>query len=125
MTRATKPQARALPKRLRTTSEARFRFDTLVAAFAKTRDVSVRPGWGAGNLVLSIGRKMFALFTTVGFVAKLPRARVDELVSTGAGVRLDPRKDGRLMKEWLVADARADWPSLAREAHKFVRGDGT
>ncbi|MDB4957177.1 MAG: hypothetical protein JWO36_4746 [Myxococcales bacterium] len=67
---------------------------------------------------------MFALFTSVGFVAKLPRARVDELVNVGAGARFDPRKDGRVMKEWLVADSGADWSSLAREAHRFVRGGG-
>jgi hypothetical protein len=33
------------------------------------------------------------------FVAKLPRGRVDELVSGGSGEYFDPGH-GRLMKEW-------------------------
>ncbi len=55
-------------------------------------------------------------------VAKLPRARVDELVGVGRGERFDPAH-GRLMKEWLsVTDEALDWLAVAREAHHFVKG---
>jgi len=71
----------------------------IVAAFTRRRGVTVEPGWGAGNLVLKLGAKIFAK----------------------SGTRFDPRKNGRVMKEWLVANARADGLSLAEEAHAFAR----
>ena len=39
----------------------------------------------------------------------------------GVGVRFDPRRDGRVMKEWLLVDVGAarQWSSLAREAFAF------
>ena len=48
--------------------------------------------------------------------------RVDELVDGGVGVRFDPRRDGRVMKEWLVVEVAAarQWSSLAREAFAFA-----
>jgi len=50
----------------------------------------------------------------------LSKERVDELVRDGVGERFVSRP-GRLMKEWLVVDARkADWAELAREACDFV-----
>jgi hypothetical protein len=54
-------------------------------------------------------------------VLKLPKARVEELVATGAGHRLDPRH-GRVMKEWLALDpsADADPIALAAEARDYV-----
>ena len=57
-------------------------------------------------------------------VVKLPRARVDELVEAGQGKRFDPRRNGRLMKEWLVVPpaSAADWLALANEGLGFVRG---
>jgi hypothetical protein len=52
---------------------------------------------------------------------KLPRARVDTLVGSGAGVRFDANK-GTPMKEWFCLDAGADltWSDLAREALEFA-----
>jgi hypothetical protein len=46
-------------------------------------------------------------------------------VDGSKGKRFDPRRDGRLMKEWLVvrSDA-ASWVSLAREAYGFIAGAG-
>jgi hypothetical protein len=36
--------------------------------------------------------------------------------------RFDPRGDGRAMKEWIaIADPKAAWLALAREAYRFVR----
>jgi hypothetical protein len=55
------------------------------------------------------------------FVAKLPKARVDELIEAGTGKRFDPGH-GRLMKEWVsIGSGEADWVALAREAHRHVK----
>ena len=55
------------------------------------------------------------------FVVKLPKSRVDDLVSAGAGERFDPGH-GRLMKEWIVVtSSKDDWIKLATEAYHFVK----
>lgn len=54
-------------------------------------------------------------------IVKLPKARVDTLVSSGTGKHFDPGQ-GRLMKEWVVVGAGcAPWVDLAREAYDFVK----
>jgi len=54
-------------------------------------------------------------------VQKLPKARVDELVASGAGERFDAHRD-RPMKEWLAVRSQSpeEWLQLAREALEFV-----
>ena len=94
-------------------------FARIVAAFAKDRSVT------AGKLMSSYGLKVkgkiFAMFGRGKFVAKLPKHRVDELVSGGIGDRFDPGH-GRLMKEWIAIDSRTEnWLELAKEAYKFVK----
>jgi len=98
------------------------RLATVVAAFARHRHVT-RGGKGFGSTGLKVNGKLFAFISSKGkFVAKLPRERVDELVSAGAGEPFDPGH-GRLMKEWVAVDpGRADLVDLARAAHRFVRG---
>jgi hypothetical protein len=96
-------------------------FESVAKAFAKTRAVALEKGWGSDSLCLKVGGKIFAMTTGAGFVAKLPKARVDELVAAKLGKRFDPRKNGRVMKEWFVASERCDWVELAREAHAFVK----
>jgi proline racemase len=93
---------------------------SIVAAFTRRRGVIVEPGWGAGNVVLKLGAKIFAIVGEDRLVVKLPKARVDELVAAKSGMRFDPRKNGRVMKEWLVVGPRADGPALAKEAHAFA-----
>lgn len=97
------------------------RFAALVAAFEKTPGVT-REGTGFGSAGLKVGGKIFAMLVRGALVVKLPRARVDAFVVAGEGERYDPRRDGRLMKEWLVAGPALDedWLSLAREALAFV-----
>jgi hypothetical protein len=69
-----------------------------------------------------VNGKIFAMIARGKFVAKLPRVRVDGLVTGGVGERFDPGR-GRLMKEWLaVGPGKADWVELAREAYRYVRG---
>ena len=57
------------------------------------------------------------MFVRGRLVLKLPAARVDELVSAGAGLHFDANK-GIPMKEWLSLDPGSDedWLALAREA---------
>jgi hypothetical protein len=96
-------------------------FRPVVAAFAREPQVVADKGWGAGNTVLKVKGKIFAMTMKGDLVAKLPKARAAELVADGTGVYFDPRRDGRLMKEWVVVRAgRASWIELAREAHRFV-----
>jgi hypothetical protein len=101
-------------------------FAPLVAAFGRDPEVLVERGWGAGNIILKVGGKIFVMSMRGDLVAKLPKKRVDALVDDDLGVRFDPRRDGRMMNEWVVVgpDA-ADWVSLAREALAFVRAGGT
>jgi len=93
----------------------------VVAAFAN--DPNVRQGRMFGSSsVLTVNRRIFAMLVKQRFVAKLPRERVDELVSGGSGAYFDPGH-GRLMKKWVTVNAKqAAWVELAREAYRFVKG---
>ena len=98
------------------------KFARLVARMAGEPRVTVDAGWGKGNVVLKVTGKIFAILSDDRLVVKLPKARVDELVTAKKGVYFDPRRDGRLMKEWIsVADRKAPWLELAKEAHRFVK----
>ena len=95
------------------------RFVPVVNSFAEIRDVS------AGRLMASYGLrvngKIFAMFGRGKFVAKLPKERVDGLVSSGHAERFDPGH-GRLMKEWVALEAGSEnWIDLAKEAYQFVK----
>ena len=87
-------------------------------------DPRVSEGTGFGSRPgLRLGKKVFAMLGAQGeLVVKLPRDRVDALVASGAGARFDPRRDGRLMKEWAtVPIARSgQWGRLVGEAFEFV-----
>ena len=77
---------------------------------------------GFGSAELKVHGKIFAMLVRGRLVVKLPRARVDALITADQGERFDPRRDGRLMKEWLAVDpaAKEEWLPLAREALAFV-----
>jgi|HubBroStandDraft_4_1064222.scaffolds.fasta_scaffold216236_2 hypothetical protein len=94
-------------------------FAPVAAAFAG--DGLVTSGMMMSSYGLKVGGKIFAMSHKGMLVVKLPKPRVDELVSTGKGKRFDPGH-GRLMKEWaVVGSAGPDWVALAREAYRFVR----
>ncbi|MDQ6772730.1 MAG: TfoX/Sxy family protein [Candidatus Dormibacteraeota bacterium] len=86
---------------------------------AATEPLARRRFGGSG---LKLGRRLFAMPVRGRLVVKLPRGRVDELVAAGAGERYDPRRDGRLMKEWLHLSPMSgeDWLGLATEALEFA-----
>ena len=98
-------------------------FRHLMQRLLQERGVHQGTGFGS-NPGLRVGTKIFAMLARDGLVVRLPRARVDELVASGAGTRFDPRRDGRLMKEWVVVsvERRRLWGGLSDEALAFVRG---
>ena len=77
-----------------------------------------------GSSGLKIGGKIFAMLVRGRLVLKLPRSRVDALVAAGEGERFDPRRDGRVMKQWLVLDpaSQLERLPLASKAMQFVGG---
>ena len=96
-------------------------FMPVVAAFTDDPDVSRGKMFGSSS-VLTVNGRIFAMLVKERFVAKLPRERVDELVSGGSGAYFNPGH-GRLMKEWVTVNAKqAAWVELAREAYRFVKG---
>ena len=102
------------------TSEQKFA--KIISALKRNPKVSVGAAKrGFGSSALCVGGKIFAMLSSKGaFVIKLPKNRVDALVTLGIGARFELGRN-RVMKEWLVIDsAAADWLSFAREAMKFV-----
>ena len=99
------------------------RFAPVVAALAGKRDVTRESRQGFGSGALKVDGKIFAMITPhAEFVVKIPKARVDELVSQGVGERFEPGP-GRVMKEWLALNGQPDlWTELAKEAYQFVKG---
>ncbi len=111
---------RATSKGIREDDSVDPKFSRIVDAFAADRDVKY------GRLMASVGLKVkgkiFAMLVGGRLVVKLPRLRVTELVQAGDGEFFDPRRDGRLMKEWLVLTGETTtWVELAKEAYQFVR----
>jgi hypothetical protein len=97
------------------------RFQKVIAAFAG--DPQVTSGEMMASVGLKVGGKIFAMVSRGHFVAKLPRPRADELVRSGEAAFFDPRRDGRVMKEWIeLKGASPDWLGLAHEARAYVGG---
>jgi hypothetical protein len=103
------------------------RYSTVVKALAGKRGVThsdeagSRRGFGAS--ALKFDNRIFAMLASGDrFVVKLPRERVEDLVNAGDGEPFDPRRNGRLMKEWLVVGAGLEerWLPLAREALEYA-----
>lgn len=97
------------------------RFAALVRTLSARKGVVLAPGFGSSHAVLKIRSKVFAIFTPDLLVVKLPRERVDAMCRIRGFAQFDPRKNGQLMKEWLVvpgSDRRR--AALAREALEFV-----
>ena len=66
-------------------------------------------------------KKMFAMLSKGNFVVKLPKKRVEELISSGIGLPYDPGS-GKMMKEWVIIPIEyADrWIEYAAEAKEFA-----
>lgn len=109
-----------------TTKKARLseddpRFERVAADY--TDDSRVKRGrMFSSENVLSVNGKIFAMLNKGRFVLKLPKERVDQLVSQRLGVNWGPGP-GRLMKEWIaIESSNPSWVELAREAYEFVKG---
>ncbi len=66
-------------------------------------------------------RKMFVMLSKGNFVAKLPKERVEELITSGDGLSYDPGT-GKTMKEWIIIPPTSseEWIKYAQEAKEFV-----
>lgn len=100
-------------------------FQRIVADLSRKPRVTIDRGWRSTGVAVKVRNKIVVMLVNDEVVMKLPKTRVDELVASAAGTRFDPRRDGRLMKEWVVIPLEcAEGRSLAREAHRFaLRGD--
>ena len=104
------------------------RFNRIVDEFREEKgvtlpsmDLGTKRSFGSSGL--RINGKIFAMLSSDNnFVLKLPRERVDALVISGDGEHFDPRRNGRIMREWVVMkpSSKASWLQLAREARDFV-----
>ncbi len=100
------------------------RYRAIVKAFAGKRGVSAESGRGFGSSALKFDNRIFAMLASGDqFVVKLPRRRVDAVVAAGEGERFDPRRNGKLMKEWLVVAPRLEsrWLPMAQGAFEFAK----
>jgi hypothetical protein len=100
------------------------RYAAIVKAFAGRPGVSAESSRGFGSSALKVDNRIFAMLASGDrFVVKLPRKRVDVLVDGGEGERFDPRRNGKLMKEWFVVGPRREvrWLPLAQEAFEFAQ----
>ncbi|HZC04279.1 MAG TPA: TfoX/Sxy family protein [Ktedonobacterales bacterium] len=103
------------------------RFADLVDDLASHPDVTPpESGPGArrrfGASALKVRGKVFAMLSGGRLTLKLPAERVEALLASGDGERFDPRRDGRMMREWvtLAPGYSGDWLPLAQEARAFV-----
>ena len=96
------------------------RFERVAADY--TGDPSVKRGrMFSSENVLSVNGKIFAMLNKGRFVLKLPKERVDQLVSQRLGLNWGPGPR-RLMKEWVAIESTKPlWVELAREAYEFVK----
>ena len=87
-----------------------------------------RPGVALGRSLhrdtLTVHGKLFASATKDGLLVKIGERRVGELVDTGAAI-VFRGSAGRVMREWAVALADADWSVLAAESMAFVSAQAT
>ena len=77
---------------------------------------------GFGSSARCVSGKIFAFLSSTGrYVVKLPRHRVDALVTARMGERFEPGY-GRVMKEWPIVEKPSgeNWLALAKEAMTFV-----
>jgi TfoX/Sxy family transcriptional regulator of competence genes len=103
-------------------SDAEFaRLAETLSRDPRVDDPRVARAKGFGSKGLKVARKMFAFISKGRLVLKLPKERVDALVSSGKGERFDPGH-GRLMKEWIAigVGAKRLWLRLGREALEFA-----
>ena len=92
----------------------------------RAEDARVVEGTLMGGRCARVGEEFLALvdYKGMGMVVKLPQARVEALVASGAGRPFAPA--GRVFKGWVAVPEpdRALWASLLREGVAFVAPKG-
>ncbi len=97
-------------------------FESLASGHLTDPSVTRGTGFGSTN-GLRVDGRIFAMLMKTELVVKLPKARVYELVASGAGTRLETGR-GRQMKEWVRVPVLhcAEWQKLTDDALAFVDG---
>jgi hypothetical protein len=95
------------------------RFAAIIQALVGEDGVHLSQRKGFGRDGLFRNGKLFAALRGEVLLMKLPAARVAELIASGDGAPFDANK-GKPMKEWVLAQTRADWMALAKEAVAFA-----
>lgn len=97
--------------------------DKLLAPLIKKflDDPKVSQGRMFGATGLKVAGKVFAMLVKGKLVVKLPKERVDRIVTSGRGEYFDPGH-GRPMKEWVAMGPqhKRQWLKLSQEARGFV-----
>ena len=103
------------------------RYESLVRSIlAGSRSARVGEGKGFGSTgQLKVDGRIFAMIVRGELVLKLPGDRVDSLVESGEGQRFDAGKS-KPMREWFALSPTSNqrWLALAKEALRFVEGEG-
>jgi TfoX/Sxy family transcriptional regulator of competence genes len=100
--------------------KAHDKFQAIIESYAGVPDLSI--GKMFGSIVLKANGKVFAMLVKDRLVIKLPKTRVDNLMTMGCGSPFDPGH-GRLMKEWVSVEMtgnETEWSNLVEEAKAFV-----
>ena len=110
----------------RVSGPADVAFRTIARSVLEEPGVTEGTGFGH-NPGLRFKTKIFAMLGSGDLVVKLPKHRVDEMIAAGAARRFDPRRDGRVMKEWATIPVghRRAWRGFVEEALEFARSSGT
>jgi hypothetical protein len=100
---------------------AERKFARVAELLSKARAVTVAGGKGFGSAAPKVNGKIFAMISPDNqFVGKLPKQRVDQLVSSGMGIHFEPRS-GKSMKEWLAVKTWGqDWIDLGKETCELL-----
>ncbi len=93
-----------------------------LAAELQGSDPRIKEGTIMNGRCLRFGKEFLALvdYKGSGFVVKLPKERVAELIENGVGKPFGPA--GKIFKEWLSVPTpdRRLWLQLLREGIEFV-----
>ena len=99
------------------------RYEQLAGRMQRNAGVThVTEGKGFGSSgQLKVQGRIFAMLVRGELVLKLPRDRVEELITSGHGKHFDAGK-GKPMREWFVLSPTSSkrWLPLAEEAMGFV-----
>lgn len=103
---------------------AEEQFDSIVKLL--TKDSAITKSKMFGSIGLKVNGKIFAMLVKGKLVVKLPKARVDALISEKKGNyfgHIFAPSNWRPMKEWVEIESgnKTTWLKLAKDAKKFVK----